>query len=226
MTHLWQGVARRLVPVLIAPLLLAGGSSLQAQPEGKPPGVPRELAPLQCWWRTSTPSVRIAEPFTVLLTCAVAGSGPQDVILDQGTLEPEAIQLAPFEVLSGSRTEFRADGRRFIQREYRLRILSDAAFGRDVRRLRPNILIGGVDGLDERTWPGSLLHIGEVVIRIDSLRSRCPITTVDPDTLDRDPEVLKDIGRRFGGRIALNAEVLRGGRVSVGDSVRLIKSTP
>src|SRR5262245_42060 len=29
-----------------------------------------------------------------------------------------------------------------------------AAFGRDVRRLRPNILIGGAEGLAERDWPG------------------------------------------------------------------------
>ena len=28
------------------------------------------------------------------------------------------------------------------------------------------------------------------------------MTTVDPDTLERDPEVLRDIGRRFGGRLA------------------------
>src|SRR5262245_31905039 len=34
------------------------------------------------------------------------------------------------------------------------------AFGRDIRRLRPNILIGGVDGLEEVRWPGSELHIG------------------------------------------------------------------
>ena len=27
------------------------------------------------------------------------------------------------------------------------------------------------------------------------------MTTVDPDELERDPEVLKDIGRRFGGRL-------------------------
>jgi MOSC domain-containing protein YiiM len=47
------------------------------------------------------------------------------------------------------------------------------------------------------------------------------MTTVDPDTLERDPEVLRDIGRRFGGRLALNAEVLRGGEVRVGDRVTL-----
>jgi uncharacterized protein YcbX len=96
-----------------------------------------------------------------------------------------------------------------------------AAFGRDVRRLRPNILIGGVEGLAEREWPGAELHIGDVIVRLDSLRSRCPMTTVDPDTLHRDPEVLRDIGRRFGGYLALDAAVVRGGRISVGDPVTL-----
>ena len=96
-----------------------------------------------------------------------------------------------------------------------------AAFGRDVRRLRPNIVIDGVDGTDEFGWPGAELHIGDVVIALDSRRGRCPMTTVDPDTLERDPEVLRDIGRRFGGRLALNAEVLRPGVVRVGDPVVL-----
>jgi uncharacterized protein len=96
-----------------------------------------------------------------------------------------------------------------------------AAFGRDVRRLRPNLVIGGVDGLAERSWEGGRLYIGTAVLRLDSLRGRCPMTTVDPDTLARDPEVLKDIGRRFGGRLALNTDVESDGRVRVGDEVRL-----
>lgn len=98
-----------------------------------------------------------------------------------------------------------------------------AAFGRDVRRLRPNIVIGGVEGLEEFEWAGRELHIGDAVIRLDSRRGRCPMTTVDPETLERDPEVLRDIGRRFGGRLALNAEVLRPGRIRVGDSVALVQ---
>lgn len=97
-----------------------------------------------------------------------------------------------------------------------------AAFGRDVRRLRPNILIGGVEGMNETTWPDGELHIGDAIVRLDSLRGRCPMTTVDPDTLVRDPEVLRDIGRRFGGRLALNAEVVREGTINVGDPVTLV----
>ncbi len=100
-----------------------------------------------------------------------------------------------------------------------------AAFGRDVRRLRPNIVIAGVEAMGETEWPGRELHIGEVIIGIDSRRGRCPMTTVDPDTLDVDREVLKDIIRRFDGKLALNAEVLRGGTIRVGDVATLIPSS-
>jgi hypothetical protein len=97
-----------------------------------------------------------------------------------------------------------------------------AAFGRDVRRLRPNIVIGGVEGLDERHWPGSELHIGEVVIRLDALRGRCHMTTIDPDTLQVNPGVLRDIVRRFDNKLALNAGVVRGGTIRVGDAVTIV----
>ena len=97
-----------------------------------------------------------------------------------------------------------------------------AAFGRDGRRLRPNIVIGGVEGLAERTWPGRRLRIGEVVIDVDSLRGRCVMTTFDPDTLEQDPGVLKDIVKRFGGELALNCAVVNGGRIDAGQAVELL----
>jgi uncharacterized protein YcbX len=96
-----------------------------------------------------------------------------------------------------------------------------AAFGRDGRRLRPNLVIGGVSGLDERGWPGRSLRIGDVVIQVDSLRGRCVMTAVDPDSLEQDPRVLRDIVERFGGRLALNCAVLRGGTIRVGQAVEL-----
>lgn len=96
-----------------------------------------------------------------------------------------------------------------------------AAFGRDGRRLRPNLVIGGVDGLDERKWPGRKLRIGNVVIDLDSLRGRCVMTTYDPDTLEHDPTVLKDIVKRFGGELALNSAVEHGGVLEVGQEVEL-----
>jgi hypothetical protein len=97
-----------------------------------------------------------------------------------------------------------------------------AAFGRDIRRLRPNIVIGGVEGLAERDWPGRELHIGNAIVRLDSLRGRCHMTTVDPDTLQVNPAVLRDIVHRFDGKLALNAEAVRAGTIRVGDPVRLV----
>jgi uncharacterized protein YcbX len=99
-----------------------------------------------------------------------------------------------------------------------------AAFGRDPRRLRPNLVIGGVDGLAERGWEGRRLRIGEVVIALDDLRERCVMTTFDPDTAAQDVEVLLGIRRDFGGRLCLNAAVERGGRIRVGDAVSLAPS--
>ena len=64
-----------------------------------------------------------------------------------------------------------------------------AAFGHDHRRLRPNIVIGGVEGLAEREWPGGCLRIGKVLIGVQDVRLRCIMTAYDPDTLVQDKEV-------------------------------------
>lgn len=97
-----------------------------------------------------------------------------------------------------------------------------AAFGHDYRRLRPNIIVGGVEGLAERTWPGKSLRIGHVLISIRDLRGRCVMTTFHPDTLEQDHNVLKEIVRKFDGELALNASVLAGGTIRQGDTVELI----
>ena len=96
------------------------------------------------------------------------------------------------------------------------------AFGRDGRRLRPNLVIAGVRGLEERTWPGATIRIGEVLIAVDDLRGRCVMTTLDPDTLAHDPEVLRDIVRRFGGKLALNCHVVHGGVIHNEQEVELL----
>lgn len=96
------------------------------------------------------------------------------------------------------------------------------AFGEDGRRLRLNIVIGGVDGLAERTWEGKLLRIGEVLIGVHSLRDRCIVTTYDPDTLEQRVDVLRDIKRQFDGKLALNCWVLRAGRLRVDDHVEVL----
>ena len=92
-----------------------------------------ETDPLQCWWRTSAGAVRVGEPFTVVLTCAVLETEAATVVVDQSRLEPSVVQFAPFEVLGGSHgADLRTDQRRFFQYVYRMRLIAENLFGRDV----------------------------------------------------------------------------------------------
>jgi uncharacterized protein YcbX len=97
-----------------------------------------------------------------------------------------------------------------------------AALGVDGRRLRPNIVVSGVTGLAEREWPGRQLRIGEALIQLVKLRGRCVMTTYDPDTQAQDVTVLRRIAHDFGGRMALDASVLEGGTIALGDAVTLV----
>jgi MOSC domain-containing protein len=97
-----------------------------------------------------------------------------------------------------------------------------SALGLDRRRFRPNILVGGVNGLAEREWPGRRARIREAIIGFKKLRGRCVMTTYDPDTLEHDPSVLRRIVQEMGGRLALDSYVVRGGRITLGDPVELL----
>ena len=106
-------------------LVVSGASMARAQNV--------ETDPLQCWWRTSAGAVRVGEPFTVVLTCAVLETDAATVVVDQSRLEPSVVQFAPFEVLGGSHgADLRTDQRRFFQYVYRLRLIAENLFGRDI----------------------------------------------------------------------------------------------
>ena len=106
-----------------------------------------------------------------------------------------------------------------------LSIVTDGAvaeLGVDHRRLRPNIVLSGVDGLAERDWPGRTLLIGDVPVEVVRLRSRCVMTTYDPDTIEQDIGVLEAIVRRLDGSVALDCDAPAGGTISIGDEVAFV----
>jgi MOSC domain-containing protein len=106
-----------------------------------------------------------------------------------------------------------------------LSVATDGAvdyLGVDRRRFRPNLLIGGVPGLAERTWEGSALRIGRAIIRMAQLRGRCVMTTWDPDTQVQDLNVLRRIVKELDGTLSLDSFVEQQGTVRVGDKVEVI----
>jgi uncharacterized protein YcbX len=97
-------------------------------------------------------------------------------------------------------------------------------FGYDSRRLRPNIVLSGVAAEDEPRLPGKALAVGEAIIGVHSVRQRCIVTTIDPDTGSQDLDVFRHIRTEFGGELALNCWVIRPGAVRVGDPVSIVAS--
>jgi hypothetical protein len=68
-----------------------------------------------------------------VLTCSVIETGPITVAPVLNQLEPGALSLTPFEVVSGvSHDDVVVSPWRYIQREYAVRLLSDGFFGQDV----------------------------------------------------------------------------------------------
>jgi hypothetical protein len=90
--------------------------------------------PLRCWWRSSTSAVRVAETFSVVLTCAVVETNAVTVVPNEAELDPHSMQLPPFDVVGGEHgSDLRSGDRRFFQYEYRLRFVGDDSFGKDVK---------------------------------------------------------------------------------------------
>jgi hypothetical protein len=105
-----------------------------------------------------------------------------------------------------------------------VRALSQAVdLALDPRRFRPNILIdaAGETEYPEDGWIGRTLRIGEIRMRVDQRDQRCVITTIDPDTLDREPRVLRTIAQQRDACTGVYGSTVTPGTIRVGDPVTL-----
>jgi uncharacterized protein YcbX len=101
-------------------------------------------------------------------------------------------------------------------------LLSDGSvnqLGYDLRRFRPNIYFEEAEGPVELGWVGRRVRIGGLVLAVDEPCVRCVITTIDPDTIDVDLDVLKRTNAELDGSMGAYCSVVDPGVVAVGDIV-------
>ncbi len=94
----------------------------------------------------------------------------------------------------------------------------------DRRRFRANVIVETDDGRPfvEADWPGHRIALGhEAIVDVLVGTERCAITTYDPDTLDRNTEVVVAIARERENMFGVYCRVVRGGWVQVGDRVTI-----
>jgi hypothetical protein len=168
-------MSKRLILILTASLLAALPAVSAAQPApARESGVRNvEVDPLRCWWRTSSGAVRIGEQFDLSLTCAVLETEAVSIVVDESRLGNAVVQMAPFEVVSGSHpADLHAGIRRFFQYDYKLRIINPDAVGNDVRipdialHYRVNSKVEGNAAIQGRDL---LYYLPPQVIRVESM---------------------------------------------------------
>lgn len=104
-------------------------------------------------------------------------------------------------------------------------LLSDGSVAQiayDRRRFRANILLEGAEGAVEQSWIGRRVRIGRLLLRVVEPCERCVITTIDPDTIEVDLDVLKRTNAELGGMMGVYCSVLEPATVVVGDPVELV----
>lgn len=100
--------------------------------------------------------------------------------------------------------------------------------GRDVdlRRFRPNVVIeiDSVEPFEEDRWVGRTLMFGEengAALRVTMKDERCVMVNFDPDTAERDSEVMKTVVRLNENYAGVYGTVVRAGELRVGQAVTL-----
>lgn len=152
-----------------------------------------ESDPITCWWRTERGAVHVGEQFTLALTCAVIDTATVRGVTDTDRLDPAALDLAPFEIVGGTRhRDIEAPPWRYFQYSYDVRLLGDEFFGQDVDipsiPLSYRIESSGVSGTQGRD---QLYLLPPLPVRVLSL---VPRTATDIREAPRDS--FGDIDRR------------------------------
>ena len=123
-----------LPPLLVLAAVWAGGQlggAAAAGPQSRVAGEPTDA--LRCWRRVDPGSVRVGEHFTMTLTCRVVETDRARAVPDLAGLEPETLDVPPFDVLRGERfADVRAGAERLFQYHYTLRFTGEDHFGADV----------------------------------------------------------------------------------------------
>src|SRR5881398_2139366 len=98
----------------------------------------------------------------------------------------------------------------------------------DKRRFRANVYVDltSAQGFAENEFVGRSLRIGpKVIIRILERDARCVMITLDPDSGEKTPAILKKVAQAHEGMAGVYGAVLVEGMLHKGDPVELLESS-
>jgi len=96
----------------------------------------------------------------------------------------------------------------------------------DKRRFRANVYLDlkSAEGFAEDEFVGKSLRIGpKVVVRVLHRDARCMMITLDPDTAEKTPTILKAVAQAHDGMAGVYSAVIIEGMIRRGDAVELLE---
>ena len=92
-----------------------------------------------------------------------------------------------------------------------------------MHRWRGNIHFDGAPAWAEFEWVGKTLQIGSAEFRVRKPVERCNATTVDPETGEKDYDMLTTLNAQFGHQnFGVTIVVTKAGEIAVGDTIRVL----
>jgi uncharacterized protein YcbX len=191
------------------------------------------------WIDDSPDSTRRGKPLTATLHPALLGYGasvsdssivvevPGGPVMDVTKPGIEALLAS----LTGRRLVLREDSSGANHDDADVLVINEASVRQlaqewgqpfDVRRFRPNVIVGGDVAFEEEAWIGRKLKVGGAVLEVVAPCVRCSITTVDPETLVSDPSFLRLMAQRHRACFGVYCAVSKPGDTGVGDDCALL----
>jgi uncharacterized protein YcbX len=191
------------------------------------------------WIEDSPDSTRFGKPLTATQDPAILGYGASvlDDVVVVATPGGPVMQVTHPEIQAllasaiGRRLVLREDSSGANHDEADVLVINEASVRKfaqewgqpfDVRRFRPNVIVGGDAAFEEESWIGRKLKVGRAVLEVVAPCVRCSITSVDPETLVSDPSFLRLMAQRHRACFGVYCSVSKPGDAGLGDDCALL----
>jgi hypothetical protein len=170
------------------------------------------------------PAVEVEGSGEVVVTVTTPGGEKWPVDSEELRREIETRSGRTLFLLHDGRGSYDAAPISVISRQTVARIAAESATEENPWRFRPNLLIDLHEGgaFEELSWVGRILRVGDAArIAIIKVDQRCVIITLDPESGESSPSILRCVAQQHGQCAGVYGTVITPGEVRAGDPVWL-----
>jgi len=170
------------------------------------------------------PAVEEESSGEIVVTVTTPGGENWPVDSEELHRELEARSGRALFLLRNGRGSYDAAPISIISRQTTARIAEESGTADNPWRFRPNLLVDLHEGgaFEELNWVGQILRIGDsarvAILKVDR---RCVIITLDPDSGESSPSILRCVAQQHDNCAGVYGTVLTPGEARVGDPICL-----